>query len=173
MGGSGLTLPGAVRHPETKALVMEILITMLLVLVFLGATDPERGDALKDLAGIAVGLALAVGHWVGVSVRASAPEVPLPSSQTHLTSPFDPLQEAVPFPFLNHVSCKLVPQIPFSGGSMNPFRTLGSALTESHWDYIWVRKVHKANSVCAERSDVLSHVVTCLPADRFTSWVRQ
>ncbi|XP_034244426.1 aquaporin-like [Thrips palmi] len=93
LGGSGLTLPAAMRHSETKALVMEILITSLLVLVFLGATDPERGDALKDLAGIAVGLALAVGHWVG---------------------------------------------IPFSGGSMNPFRTLASAITESHWDNIWI-----------------------------------
>ncbi|XP_026285063.1 aquaporin-like [Frankliniella occidentalis] len=93
VAGSGLTTPGALHNACVKAISVEILITMLLVLVFLGASDPERGDALKDLGGVAVGLALAVGHWVG---------------------------------------------IPFSGGSMNPWRTLASAITQNHWDNIWV-----------------------------------
>lgn len=32
----------------------------------------------------------------------------------------------------------MLSQLPFSGASMNPFRTLGSALTENYWDDIWV-----------------------------------
>ncbi|KAK3925448.1 Aquaporin [Frankliniella fusca] len=66
LGGSGVTLPSGMHNGSIKALCIEMLITGLLVLVFLGASDPERGDALKDLGGVAVGLALAVGHWVGV-----------------------------------------------------------------------------------------------------------
>lgn len=65
-GGTGVTIPGPYEHRLIIALCVEILITMLLVLVFLGVSDPDRGDAVKDLGGIAVGLALAVGHWVGV-----------------------------------------------------------------------------------------------------------
>jgi len=67
----GLNLPGeAIGRSETTALLVEMILTFFLVMAVMGTVIDKR--APPGFAGIAIGLVIAMNHWIGIPLTGAS-----------------------------------------------------------------------------------------------------
>ncbi|XP_048104025.1 aquaporin-4-like isoform X1 [Alosa alosa] len=101
------------------ALVVELFITFELVFTVFATCDLKRND-LKGSAGLAIGLAVCIGHLFAVShsFKVLVDSMPVQSTVRSLVQDKN--------------------DIPYTGASMNPARSFGPVLVTWNWENHWV-----------------------------------